>query len=68
MPPFPARCLLAFTLIATGVAPAIAHAAVDVSAVENLRPALPNIPDRTFTLTDFGAVGDGRTMNTAAFH
>jgi polygalacturonase len=41
--------------------------AVDVSAVENLRPALPTIPDRTFTLTDFGAVGDGRTLNTDAF-
>jgi len=40
---------------------------VDVSAVENLRPALPVIPQRTFTLTDFGAVGDGTTMNTEAF-
>jgi polygalacturonase len=40
---------------------------VDVSAVENLRPALPVIPDRTFNLADFGAVGDGATLNTAAF-
>ena len=40
---------------------------VDVSAIENLRPALPVIPNRTFTLTDFGAVGDGATMNTEAF-
>jgi polygalacturonase len=29
---------------------------------------LPTIPDRTFTVTDFGAVGDGRTDNTEAFH
>jgi polygalacturonase len=43
------------------------EAAVDVSAVENLRPALPSIPDRTFALADFGAVGDGRTLNTEAF-
>ena len=27
----------------------------------------PEIPSRTFYLTDFGAVGDGRTDNTAAF-
>jgi polygalacturonase len=43
------------------------RAAVDVSAVENVKPALPVIPDRTFLLTDFGAVGDGRTLNTDAF-
>ncbi|MBK9990819.1 MAG: hypothetical protein IPP19_08830 [Verrucomicrobia bacterium] len=42
-------------------------AAVDVSAVENIRPARPSIPDRTFLLTDFGAVGDGKTLNTDAF-
>lgn len=32
-------------------------------------PALtdPAIPNRTFTITDFGAVGDGRTKNTRAF-
>lgn len=28
---------------------------------------LPEIPDRTFRLTDFGAVGDGKTDNTEAF-
>lgn len=28
---------------------------------------LPQIPDRSFTLTDFGAVGDGLTDNTDAF-
>ena len=33
----------------------------------NVNPALPTIPDHTFTLTDFGAVGDGKTLNTAAF-
>lgn len=40
---------------------------VDVSAAENVRPALPQIPERTFTLTDFGAVADGHTLNTIAF-
>jgi len=46
-------------LFATALA-AIGHAA-DV-------PTLPTIPPRTFSVTDFGAVGDGTTMNTAAFH
>jgi len=31
------------------------------------KPARPTIPERTFLLTDFGAVGDGRTLNTEAF-
>jgi len=42
-------------------------ATVDVSRAANVKPALPTIPDRTFVLTDFGAVGDGRTLNTEAF-
>jgi len=29
-------------------------------------PPLPNIPDKTFTITDYGAVGDGKTLNTTA--
>lgn len=44
-----------------------AGAAVDVSAVEHLRPALPVIPNRTFNLSDFGAAGDGKTPNGEAF-
>jgi polygalacturonase len=59
------RLLLLF--LAAGL-PALPRAAtVDVGALENLRPARPVIPARTFTLTDFGAVGDGRTLNTTAF-
>ncbi|HET7537268.1 MAG TPA: glycoside hydrolase family 28 protein [Candidatus Didemnitutus sp.] len=59
--------LSALLLGATIVAARCLASLVDVSAVENLRPALPTIPDRTFTLSDFGAVGDGKTMNTEAF-
>ncbi|MBC7369853.1 MAG: hypothetical protein H7343_24070, partial [Undibacterium sp.] len=44
--------------------PGFAAATVDVSPIENLRPALPNIPDRTSNLADYGAVGDGHTLNT----
>jgi polygalacturonase len=42
-------------------------ATVNVASAENVKPALPSIPDRTFALGDFGAVGDGVTMNTEAF-
>src|SRR5690349_15236765 len=37
----------------------VAHAAI--------KPALPQIPDKTFSLADYGAVGDGHTLNTEAF-
>ena len=30
-------------------------------------PAQPSFPDRVFRLADYGAVGDGRTLNTTAF-
>jgi polygalacturonase len=29
-------------------------------------PELPKIPDKTFSVADYGAVGDGKTMNTDA--
>jgi polygalacturonase len=38
-----------------------------VSFPENFQPALPVIPARDFSLVDFGAVGDGKTLNTEAF-
>lgn len=44
-----------------------AAAGIDVSDAAAVHPVLPSIPDRTFTLTDFGAVGDGHTLNTEAF-
>jgi polygalacturonase len=46
---------------------AAAADAVDVSVAEHVRPALPKIPEHSFSLTDFGAVGDGATLNTDAF-
>ena len=58
----------ALTLGALSFTAPLAHATrVDVSSVENVRPALPKIPERTFTLTDFGAIADGKTLNTEAF-
>ena len=45
-----------------------ASAAVPVSAsTQVVKPELPVIPDRRFMLTDYGGVGDGKTMNTDAF-
>src|SRR5947199_2479608 len=32
-----------------------------------VQPQLPVIPPHKFVLTDFGGVGDGKTMNTDAF-
>jgi polygalacturonase len=53
-------------LAASSLFPAVLRAE-DIDTLAHLRPALPVIPDRSFTLMDFGAVGDGRTMNTDAF-
>lgn len=59
--------LLTAAVLGLALIGSAARASVDVSSVENLRPALPKIPTRTFNLLDYGAVGDGTTMNTAAF-
>src|SRR5215469_3820180 len=34
---------------------------------DEITAALPSIPDARFNLADFGAVGDGKTLNTDAF-
>jgi polygalacturonase len=58
---------LAPTSAANAPSAPVAAGMVDVSAAEHVRPVLPKIPARNFKLTDFGAVGDGKTMNTEAF-
>lgn len=55
----PLAALLLLALVTT-------HAA-DIVVTEPPKPARPNIPTRDFKLTDFGAVGDGKTINTEAF-
>ena len=61
-----------FTIVACALL-AITAAAQDYSTyytnlpVELTAPQLPNIPDYTINLADFGAVGDGITDNTEAF-
>ncbi|HYX42635.1 MAG TPA: glycosyl hydrolase family 28 protein, partial [Pyrinomonadaceae bacterium] len=44
----------------------VAQAAAQ-TAQPKVQPQLPVIPQRKFLLTDFGAVGDGKTLNTDAF-
>ena len=66
----PQRLSLFFAVLALTASchcPLTRRANVDVSAAENVRPARPKIPDHEFLLTDFGAVGDGKTLNTDAF-
>src|SRR4051794_9152665 len=66
-PRFP-RSFAMVALFATAITtPVLRAATVDVSAAEHVKPALPRIPERTFTLTDFGAVADGPALNTDAF-
>ncbi len=62
-------------LAAMAVSAATVHAAVDPAYApyyENLpfempEVSVPAIPDRSVSLTDFGAVNDGATLNTEAF-
>jgi polygalacturonase len=61
------RLSAALSLALLAFAVPLRAADVDVSAAEQVHPALPAIPGRTFNLADFGAVGDGATLNTTAF-
>ena len=57
----------ACTLLAGGCATPSAGDRASVRGAVDVAPAQPKIPGRTFNLKDFGAVGDGTTLNTAAF-
>lgn len=60
----PINLALAAWLLANPLAGA---AAAGFLPIEQVKPPLPIIPPRTFALTDFGAVGNGTTLNTEAF-
>lgn len=55
---------LVFPLLAFA---SVADAEVRITLPDPFRPRLPQIPAKVFLLADFGAVGDGQTLNTAAF-
>lgn len=64
--------LMRFAIVLTGVAAVVLNgwlssAAAQANLPKNFSVARPTIPDKTFTITDFGAVGDGKTLNTDAF-
>jgi len=67
MQSYPALMLGLALGLAHLVTPPASANPVDVARIENLRPALPRIPNRVFSLADYGAVGDGHTLNTEAF-
>jgi polygalacturonase len=58
---------LSVLLVSLALTATLRAVTVDVSAAERVKPALPKIPERTFDLANYGAVGDGQTMNTVAF-
>jgi polygalacturonase len=60
---FTQRSLLAAMALAISVAAAAQARAEDFPVFP-----LPQVPDHTFNLTDFGGNGDGKTMNTQAFN
>jgi hypothetical protein len=53
--------------LALGCVVAWGQAGAGVDLGENFHPALPVIPGAVFNVTDFGGIGDGQTINTAAF-
>ncbi len=58
------RSLLAAALV---LAASLAYGADTVPSRPDVSPAKPVIPGHTFKLADFGAKGDGTTLNTDAF-
>jgi polygalacturonase len=59
---------LCFALVAIVTCALLAGGAAGAAKDEiAVNPKLPEIPDRTFNLNDFGAVGDGKSWNTEAF-
>ena len=61
------RLLVALLCVSPVLGVGLRGSPVDVSAAEKVTPVLPVIPARTFNLADYGAVGDGKTLNTEAF-
>ncbi len=62
-----ALVLASVSLPACSPHPSDKVAAEEIAERTQVKPLLPTIPNRTFRLTDFGGVGDGTTLNTAAF-
>ena len=60
--------IAAAVLLAASVAPAATiESYLAAAPFKMLAVPVPSFPDRNFPITDFGAVGDGHTLNTTAF-
>src|SRR5580704_4552044 len=66
---FPTTILLALSLVSASaqdptkdISWYVSHCPFPMQA-----PILPTFPDKDFTITDFGAIPDGHTLNTGAF-
>ena len=57
--------ILAASLCGTVTAAAVV--AVSESPLSTRTPELPSIPNRRFLVTNYGGIGDGKTLNTGAF-
>jgi DNA sulfur modification protein DndE len=66
--------LVGLLLVVTGILPVSAQQKIarqligyiEAAPFKMQAPALPRIPDHQVSITDFGAVGDGHTLNTTA--
>jgi polygalacturonase len=63
MNPLFLKAVLALATFLAFAPPAIAQSTLP----SDFTVARPDIPDRTFSITDYGAVGDGKTYDTGAF-
>jgi polygalacturonase len=61
-------CLIVACRASIGMAADAPVAGKTIEELAAVQPALPQIPERDYKLTDFGGTGDGKTWNTEAFN
>jgi polygalacturonase len=61
------RAIFTKVFAAAAIAAMMCLRFVQAAELKGVSIQVPAIPQRDFAITDFGAIGDGKTMNTAAF-
>lgn len=61
-----ALSILAFPFILDAAEPGVAARPSNQNAIRFPEIPLPTFPEQSFSIKDYGAIGDGKTMNTAA--